>query len=361
MRGLACLIVICVHGLAFTAPDAGAHFRGVGKVGVWLFFVLSAYLLTAQFRQRGFSSATVVGYAIGRVLRIYPLYVAIVLLHYVWGGLAGIATPQDVFLALTLAKGYGHLWTIPVEFKFYFLLPLVAFGFVRAERLGGWPAVAGLLALCVALQQVVFPYYATPESSVELGWYLATFLFGAAAAILCEVPTLQRYRSDAIAWVIFGGLILAIPALRTLLLGLAPSSYLLDKHLQIGAAFAVVIWSIVGRQDSVLARLLDNPFFATVGKWSYSIYLFHLIAMLFLLKAGAKFPGNFVLAVVAAIGAGGIVHYAGERPVERFRAWARNRMSGREFAGRIHPRRSVPALTNPGHIDPQPLAGARVD
>lgn len=71
IRGLACLIVICVHGSAFFFPDTGHYLAGTGKIGVWLFFVLSAFLLTSKFIRSGFAARLVVGYAVGRFFVLF--------------------------------------------------------------------------------------------------------------------------------------------------------------------------------------------------------------------------------------------------------------------------------------------------
>lgn len=123
IRGLACLIVLVVHATAVTFPATYPYLRGTAKVGVWLFFVLSAFLLTYKLLHRGFSLRTLVDYGLGRFLRIYPLFALTVLGYYLLWPSAGIATQADLVQALTLQKGYIHLWTVPVEFKFYFFLP----------------------------------------------------------------------------------------------------------------------------------------------------------------------------------------------------------------------------------------------
>lgn len=44
IRGLACLIVLCTHAVAMFFNSTYMALAGMGKVGVWLFFVLSAFL-----------------------------------------------------------------------------------------------------------------------------------------------------------------------------------------------------------------------------------------------------------------------------------------------------------------------------
>lgn len=67
IRGLACLLVLCTHLPGFFLPDYGKYVTGTGKYGVWLFFVLSAFLLTSRFKATGFGPGALWRYAVGRV------------------------------------------------------------------------------------------------------------------------------------------------------------------------------------------------------------------------------------------------------------------------------------------------------
>jgi peptidoglycan/LPS O-acetylase OafA/YrhL len=114
IRGLACLIVLVVHSIALTYPQSYPYLTGCGKIGVWLFFTLSAYLLTHQFLYKGFSKDIIVSYFINRFFRIYPIFFIAAIAYYLFGT-ANINNERDLFLAITLQGGFGHLWIIPVQ------------------------------------------------------------------------------------------------------------------------------------------------------------------------------------------------------------------------------------------------------
>ena len=63
----------------FFIPEIAKYFAGTGEYVVWLFFVLSAILLTNKFSQIGFSFSELSGYAIGRILRIIPLFFVVII------------------------------------------------------------------------------------------------------------------------------------------------------------------------------------------------------------------------------------------------------------------------------------------
>src|SRR2546427_294979 len=106
IRGLACLLVLLVHALSFFYPTLFPLLRGSGKFGVWLFFVLSAFLLTLRLQQRGFGLATLTDYAFGRSLRVLPLFLLACLLYF-WVGI-GIRTREELFAAVGFQQGFIH-------------------------------------------------------------------------------------------------------------------------------------------------------------------------------------------------------------------------------------------------------------
>jgi peptidoglycan/LPS O-acetylase OafA/YrhL len=77
IRGVACLIVLVLHCVGFSGifpsifGDGGMV--GIPKVGVWLFFVLSAFLLTLKHLDGPFSIEALTDYSVSRFLRIVPI------------------------------------------------------------------------------------------------------------------------------------------------------------------------------------------------------------------------------------------------------------------------------------------------
>src|SRR4051794_22640768 len=151
LRGLAVLLVLLDH-----ASDArmrlfeAANMNRAGKYGVYLFFVLSAFLLTHLLLLRPAAelarARTWINYSVRRFLRIFPLYalvlVVLVLIHRLkW---------HDFFTHILLRDGKRQFWTIPVEVKYYMILPLLAvtLSWLR-ERLWLRGLLAGLGAVAV--------------------------------------------------------------------------------------------------------------------------------------------------------------------------------------------------------------------
>lgn len=310
IRGMACLIVLFVHASAVMFPATYAYLEGCGKIGVWLFFSLSAFLLTHQLIGRGLSRDTLIDYFVGRTLRIYPLFAFVVLIYWLFGT-AGIDTADDVFKALTFQKGYAHFWTIPVEFKFYFVLPvIVAAGLFVQDRVGTRGLVlVGLLA--VAIQQLVAPYRAVETGSIDTFQYLPAFLFGAVAAFVNR--PLQR--AHLISWTVLAGVLLSAPFIRYALFGTPPDGDLVNKYLFFSLAWSVFIVARAHVSTGLLHRWLTSRAMRAVGLWSYSIYLMH---WLIVVKLSQWYPGSIYVAVVAvglSIAAGAACYALMERPL----------------------------------------------
>jgi len=127
-RGLAVLLVLMDHTSDSGMKVFGIDINRTGKYGVYLFFVLSAFLLTYQFFIKSTDdlakAKTWLNYGFRRFMRIFPLYaLVLVILH-----------PGAVMTHLLLRDGRGPFWTIPVEVKYYMLLPFIVLALFWAGR-----------------------------------------------------------------------------------------------------------------------------------------------------------------------------------------------------------------------------------
>ncbi|RZL18764.1 MAG: acyltransferase, partial [Pedobacter sp.] len=114
LRGVAVLLVFLSHTSNqgfFLFPFL--NLAGIGKEGVYLFFVLSAFLLTLPFLERGnnaFRKLPLANYFLRRFFRIYPLYLFFLLFcffsgKYLWV-LLGLPAPLGVPYILSLKQIY---------------------------------------------------------------------------------------------------------------------------------------------------------------------------------------------------------------------------------------------------------------
>lgn len=153
---------------------------GLGFLGVQLFFVISGFCIHAAYVNS--DQFDRVRYFVRRIVRIYPLYLAVVVVLFLLYGLAGSGASSE---GVTLRNFFGHLffwlyeapasthgrgisevlWTIAIEVQFYLIYALVGFALIR--RFG-----AGRLALVWLGADVAYRVFWDMSGSA-MGWHLA--------------------------------------------------------------------------------------------------------------------------------------------------------------------------------------------
>lgn len=315
IRGLACMIVLIQHSIVFAFPSINPYLRGTAKIGVWLFFSLSSFLLTYQLLLRGFSVKTLIDYFLGRTLRIYPLFVLAVLAYYFFK-FAGINTATDVINAITFQKGYAHLWTIPVEFKFYFFLPIFVFVGNLVYLRFGWKGILATGLFLTIIHQLFAPYWLLKENTISTFQYLPSFLFGIIGAIL-QANNQVRWvvkRSDLIGGIILVGVLVSTPFMRYFLLKLPPSEYLVNQYLFFSLAWTIFICSQI-HSYGFLSSLLVSRLLSVIGLCSYSIYLIHWLILSAMVTHHLGSLETVIVGVVASIAVGYLMYTFLEKPL----------------------------------------------
>lgn len=285
LRAIAVLLVVVSH-----LSNAGLHlfpvlsFSGVGKVGVWLFFVLSSFLLTLQFldkKEESLLSAKLwLNYLIRRFFRIYPLFIIVMVVSWVLSGsgyfvMGGV---NDLVSRLTLQAAKGVEWSILVEFRYYLVLPIIVL--LIAYPLRRQPLYVTSAAIAaVFLADLTRP----PIDLVSLMPYLSIFISGSYTAYLYW---LFRQRvldlSLRVKWVFE----IIAASIAILIFSLTPSVYsmLIGKSVPIeywhgDLTFFAVLWSLfifsymngIGYIESLLSR----GYLRIIGIVSFGLYLWH--------------------------------------------------------------------------------------
>jgi peptidoglycan/LPS O-acetylase OafA/YrhL len=323
LRGLAALMVVASHASLLglhTVP--GLSLAGIGKSGVYLFFVVSAFLLTLQWLRKSpgtpATGRALWHYAVRRFLRIYPLYALVLLAGYLLPA-PGLGVPMDgaaFWQHLGLLEGRDIYWSVPVEFKFYLVIPLLA-GLLLLPVTAALKGLA--LVLLVAGALLLYPPASAAGSSIALGVYLPTFLCGSAAAWLMHCGVLRKaparrchgYVADVAALAL---LFVSVPAVLQLLGADARLDLLHREFLGWGIFWSVVLLLVVRGWLPTWGRVLRLSGLRACGRWCFGIYLLHMPA-LYLAK---KLPlpdvtrGWFGLFVALAVAA--MAHALVERP-----------------------------------------------
>ncbi|MBD8091742.1 acyltransferase [Pseudomonas fluorescens] len=319
IRGFACIIVLFVHAVAMFFNASGMALAGTGKLGVWLFFVLSAFLLTRKFAVGGFSIYSITTYALGRFIRIIPLFALVAWLYYLFGTVQ-INTPFDLMNAVTLKQGFGHLWTIPVEFKFYAFLPVIAFALLKAKQHGGHFSVLLSAVALVFAQQWLWPYWETVENSVSTRWYLSSFTIGcyfAASFDFYQARVTPRIAAGTGVAVV-ALMVLSSPYMRNIILDMPMDKWLQNKFIYLSLLWGVFVVALADGKGW-MGAILQSRIMKKFGAWSFSIYLVHWY---FYVTFGLAHPNSvlwMLIGIACAVAFGAFLHYAVEAPIEKFR------------------------------------------
>ena len=278
-----------------------------GGVGVDIFFTLSAFLLALPFahaNSRGVQSQRTSAYLWRRCLRILPAYYVQLLLVLVaaitlTGTLPLSASQLAAHSILWLNLGphpvaplVGVWWTLPIEFGFYLLLPLLA-PWLTPRRIF-WLLLFAIVAT-LGYRYAMFAYIA--ERSVgekvllmeQLPGRLDQFIIGTAAAVyIASRKDLGRdiSRATSSMLAIFGcTLLLVLITLAHLNFESYWSGHplLFVFHLMASLAIAAVIVAACSDRAKDL-RLLRSPPLLFLGTVSYSLYLWHQLILMWLAR-----------------------------------------------------------------------------
>lgn len=346
VRGLAVWIVLSSHIAnreILLWPGHRIAGDGSGKYGVYLFFVLSAFLLTRALLRIDASQmrepATWLQYGTRRFLRIYPLYtgvLAFVMLGLWQGWLPGREKLhdfvwRDFFEHLLLQDGQIHFWTIAVEVKYYLVIPFVAAfhrGYCRADPWRTTRYLVGVVAT-LALLWLVVP----SPSRISLLRYLPIFLGGSLAACFHESWGRHPERApDAATWriVASGAVVITILLFPVVLewIGLPAG---LPLHPSLSAVWGVVFGALVlaaVREDGAVSRLFASRPARLLGIVSFSAYLWHWFVLEAVAQASWSDPVRLLVFYAATFALACASYLAIERPLSRLahsprRTWHR--------------------------------------
>ncbi|KTD11594.1 Acyltransferase family protein [Legionella gratiana] len=322
IRGLACFIVLVTHAVTMFFMNSSAYFAGSGKIGVWLFFVLSAFLLTTKFKIQGFAFPQIIHYGISRFLRIIPLYL-VALIIYKLLGTTDISSWKNVVDSVLLKQGFAHLWTVPVEFKFYFYLPLFAFLFIKSAEVN--PIFSLLLFIFfVLLEQIFWPYWHTPINSIDVNHYLTPFTTGVFFAVIYERLKLYVTAKSAnwMGCVTVIICLLSLPITKRYFFKIPLDISLANQFVYFGLLWAFfIVFTMEGK--GFFGKVLYTHFFRVIGKWSYSIYLFHWFVYMKYIQFWPNQIWAMLMAFISAIIVGGLINYFVEQPIEHLRQFTK--------------------------------------
>lgn len=390
VRGLLAVAILVAHTTGRLSPDTAEKLHlGLLAQSVIAFFALSGFLIFLPFCRKLVDSTSLPdlrGYAIHRVFRVFPGYLAIFLIaNFVLGavfvenaydaeairadvGTGRLTDPGTVLLHLSLAQtfvpdqvqtGLNVAWTLTAELGFYLLVPLVCLAAAALARRTG-SAVGGILAFPVALmvlagwaaktlvwrametsgrelQDTIFGPHPSAVLAESTLTYADVFGFGMAAClvfVLIERGRLPRWTGVRL-WAI------SLPLLAVSTVG---ALAMISRHSIFASGFLAVAGGIClvliteptarGRR-AVIGDAFDVPPVKYLGTVSLSFYLWHFPVLVLVTRwnwygpdtmLGTTWSVGLVFAITLALAA--LTYHLVEHPALRL---------GRRLAGKGGP------------------------
>lgn len=292
-----------------------------GWTGVWLFFVISGYVITLGFMNGTYAAASAANaYAVfmsrraQRIVPVYLLYIAVGVAVLLLTGAAARLTDLPYLLSFTYnwhmvfqfwpGAGnwgpFGHLWTLSIEQQFYLLFPLLALLVPERRQI----AVCAVLITVGPLLR--WAYSQSLETSMAgdpglhaFAVYAAThchadaFLMGSLIARL-EPRLRASPRAATVLWAV--ALLVAVAYAATYIginqqfgasgvdaLRNVVSGVLYGQHREVFVYLAIDLLAAAALVHVVLGRWGSGPLawapIAWVGRVSYGGYLFHALVL----------------------------------------------------------------------------------
>ena len=313
LRALAVLVVIAYHMHLGWAPG--------GLLGVTMFFVLSGYLITGLLLKEYDDSGTISlsNFWLRRVRRIIPAVVFAVLgtalLCTIFNHALLTKMRPDVlptlfffnnwwqifhnvsyFEALGSPSPLTHYWSLSIEEQFYLIWPVALLICMKAgvKRTTMQKGIIVLIVLSALEMILLFDPHADP-SRVYYGTDTRAFslLIGALLAFIWphqKLTVRAGNRMTPTGRLVFNVVgVLAVVGLIVMVVvtnGFEPFIYrggLLLCSLLTAIAIAVLVHPI-----SWISKVFELPPFVWIGKWSYSMYLWHFPIILLLTPANMQ-------------------------------------------------------------------------
>jgi len=306
IRALAILLVV-PHNVDMANAPYPAYLYPIatvlhaGWIGVQLFFVLSGFLITGKLLDSRGADNYFRGFFGKRVLRIFPLYYAVLCIAFVIAP-RFLTMPEqlhaseshEIWLWLFVANwtepftgvvyGFAHFWSLCVEEQFYLLWPLVVLlcGPRTLVKVCVATAVVALVVRC-ALVAAHFPHEALYLFTV---CRMDALTLGAAAAALIRIPEAAaalRRLAPRLTWVTVALLVATAAGTRAFAM-YDVSTQTIGYTLLSLTFMLVMLLTVVPTTGATgwTMRVLSTTPLRLIGRYSYGMYVLHYPIHMFL-------------------------------------------------------------------------------
>ncbi len=292
IRAIACSTVIISHIdiylYLFGAKELGYSKAGMAGYGVILFFVLSGFLITYLMltEKKQFGRVELVKFYKRRILRIWPVYYAIIVLTALFAGLGIIAPIAKTFQTFTLysllcsnvgfalslgAMTIYPLWSVGVEEQFYAFWPLLLNNSRKILHSLLW-----IIAIYIVLKIFLrFFENGTMYSLIGLSAFDSMAIGGVCAYWVFNSSKLLQWIYHPLvlvpAWLFMGISVFYRPV---------HVASLFDNEIH-SVVYAILIVNVSTNPSSLVK--LENKVLNFIGRISYGLYMYHMTIIALLL------------------------------------------------------------------------------
>ncbi|MDB6109911.1 MAG: hypothetical protein JWR69_1661 [Pedosphaera sp.] len=359
LRGMAILLVVFSHGL-YVNPDGPKFYVqlhrviGQGWLGVPMFFVLSAFLLSLPFfrgRAQNPEFWYHKGYAARRALKILPpLYLSTIVLvmfkfwhdHDPAWFKIGFFWATGIAHFVPLPKAFnGVLWSLWVEIGFYVALPFLFLALRRRKvRVTGWILFAVLIIVPMVTRRLTWPAETKPDEWFFLASRfpssLDTFAWGVLFSSFYIAMATEPVRWRHLARLGYAGLgVIFLAGLATHFAmsdGRLPRPGDIDLIHLLSGLGAFLMLFFVFDPACLGSRLFSSPVLRFLGVVSFEWFLIHQLAQNYFREWLVSANGNIFrysfmvgLPTLLSLGVAIVVYHGFSLPIMR---WGRNRLKG---------------------------------
>ncbi|KMQ67610.1 hypothetical protein ACM39_12160 [Chryseobacterium sp. FH2] len=314
LRFLSFLLVFLHH--AGVPENSFLNYFSRGEIGVSFFFVLSGFLITyiLLLDKINNQNISLKQFFKRRILRIWPLYYAMVLFAFITPYLLDIFhikysnegyTP-NWFLTLTFLENYrvmytgGHanvsplpvIWSLCVEEHFYIIWGLIMY-VINLKY------VPKLILICLVVSFIfrmiynsfnIFPV----DIFANIGYFawgaIPAYIFVFHKKIINKLTRISRIYKYFYFFIVI--LMIAAP------LNMLKFDYVNCRPDFFGLLFSVLILFTLGNRN--VFKISDRTVFAWLGKYTYGLYLIHMISIMLCRKIGEKYHLDWYMETLMA-------------------------------------------------------------
>ena len=285
IRGMSAISVLYTHSIGESSFYHGQYF------GVIEFFLMSAFLLTLHMLTRlekvnefnGFINQFC-NYGVMRFFRVYVPFVIFCTLATQISYEKFLSNngnlPLKTFLLLDFNtnKQHTYLWTIPVEIKYYLIIPLIVYAAHRFKinfKLACFihAAIVGTVCFFIYFQLK----FGKPTSFLTA---FPTFLIGSSMAILYKSLVEIQINVKINNYKLMSQIICLISGLM-LIIGVRIHVWYKDFSVYIYSIYwsTHMLLMLIGAPNKFTTLLSNIKLLKMFGKYSYGFYLFHGLSM----------------------------------------------------------------------------------